>query len=135
MGQAVVHFEIIAPDPAQLRAYYGKLFGWEFQIGDAISNNVSQSGLYGFIDGTSTGDGTGINGGIGGGPGHQAQVLFYVAVPDVESALQQAERLGGTRLLGPEPSSGSFTVGQFSDPAGNTIGVAGPSVQLGAPAE
>jgi predicted enzyme related to lactoylglutathione lyase len=50
-----------------------------------------------------------------------------VAVPDVENALRQAEKLGGKRLLGPEPKSGDFTVGRFADPEGNVIGVAGPS--------
>jgi uncharacterized protein len=29
MGQPVVHFEIIGPDPAKLRSYYGELFGWQ----------------------------------------------------------------------------------------------------------
>jgi predicted enzyme related to lactoylglutathione lyase len=35
MGRPVVHFEIIGNDPAKLRGYYGELFGWEFQTGDA----------------------------------------------------------------------------------------------------
>lgn len=127
MGQPVVHFEIIGNDPAKLRGYYGGLFGWEFHMGDAITEKVSQRGTYGFVDGSTTGDGSGINGGIGGGQGHERRVLFYVGVPDVESALQKAESLGGKRLMGPEPESGDFTVGQFIDPEGNVLGVAGPS--------
>jgi uncharacterized protein len=127
MGLPVVHFEIIGTDPAKLRSYYGELFDWEFQTGDAISEKVSQPGMYGFVDGATTGDGDGINGGVGGGPGHESRVLFYVGVPDVESALQKAERLGGKRLLGPEPKSGDFAVGRFIDPEGNVVGVAGPS--------
>jgi len=35
MGHAVVHFEIIGTDPAKLRDYYGELFGWKFDVGDA----------------------------------------------------------------------------------------------------
>jgi predicted enzyme related to lactoylglutathione lyase len=127
MGRPVVHFEIIGNDPAKLHGYYGELFGWEFQTGDAISEEVSQSGMYGFLDGSTTGEGNGINGGIGGGQGHERRVLFYVGVPDVEAALQKAESLGGKRLMGPEPESGDFAVGQFIDPEGNVIGVAGPS--------
>ncbi|MBF8184985.1 glyoxalase [Nonomuraea sp. K274] len=127
MGQPVVHFEIIGNDPAKLRGYYGGLFGWEFHTGDATSEKVSQPGMYGFVDGSTTGDGDGINGGVGGGPGRQAQVLFYVAVPDVEAALREAESLGGRRLMGPEPESGDFAVGRFADPEGNVVGVAGPS--------
>jgi predicted enzyme related to lactoylglutathione lyase len=127
MGRSVVHFEIIGSDPAKLRGYYGELFGWVFQMGDAVTEKVSQPGSYGFVDGSTTGEGDGINGGIGGGQGHERQVLFYVGVPDVESALQQAESLGGKRLIGPEPESGEFTIGRFIDPEGNMIGIAGPS--------
>jgi predicted enzyme related to lactoylglutathione lyase len=127
MGQPVVHFEIIGNDPVRLQGYYGELFGWEFQVGDAISEKVSQRGLYGFVDRSTTGEGGGINGGIGGGQGHQPRVLFYVGVSDVEAVLSKAESLGGKRLIGPEPQAGEFTVGQFIDPEGNVIGVAGPS--------
>ena len=48
---------------------------------------------------------------MGGGAGHAPRVLFYVAVPSVAAALAQAERLGGRRLLGPEPAGGDFAVG------------------------
>lgn len=123
MSRPVVHFEIIGRDPAALRHYYGELFGWEFDVGDAASEAVSERGNYGFIGGDATG---GINGGIGGGKGFEARVLFYVDVPDVEAALERAERLGGERRLGPEGTPGTLVVGQFADPEGNLIGVAGP---------
>jgi predicted enzyme related to lactoylglutathione lyase len=32
-----VHFEIIGRDPTKLRSYYGELFGWEFDTGDAAT--------------------------------------------------------------------------------------------------
>jgi predicted enzyme related to lactoylglutathione lyase len=128
MGREVVHFEILGTDPGLLRGYYGELFGWEFQVGDAVTDKVSQPGEYGYIPGSTTGDGNGINGGVGGGRSHQPRVLFYVGVPDVEVALRKAESLGGKRLIGPEPEPGrDFTVGHFTDPEGNVVGVAGPS--------
>lgn len=125
MGMPVVHFEIIGSDPAGLRGYYGALFGWEYQVGDAATETVSRPGEYGFVEEKTAG----IAGGVGGGEGHAPRVLFYVGVPDVEAALREAERLGGTRLMGPEPESGGeFAVGRFTDPQGNLIGVAGPPV-------
>jgi predicted enzyme related to lactoylglutathione lyase len=128
MGRPVVHFEIIGNDPAKLRGYYGALFGWEFRTGDAVTQKVSQPGMYGFVAGSTTGEGSGINGGIGGGQGYERRVLFYVGVPSVEAALRKAESLGGKRLMGPEPEAGGdFAVGRFIDPEGNVIGVAGPS--------
>jgi predicted enzyme related to lactoylglutathione lyase len=135
LGRPVVHFEIIGTDPAALHGYYGELFGWEVQPGDAATETVSRPGAYGFVHGGTTGEGDGINrgiagglnGGIGGGPGYARRVLFYVGVPDVEAALRRAESLGGRRLMGPEPKSGgNIAVGHFADPEGNVVGVAGP---------
>jgi predicted enzyme related to lactoylglutathione lyase len=122
----MVHFEIIGREPEALRGYYGRLFGWEFQTGDAVTTEVSEPGMYGFVDGNTTGEGDGVNGGVGGGPDHRPRVLFYVGVPDVEAALREAESLGGKRLLGPEGGA-DFAVGRFSDPEGNVVGVAGPT--------
>lgn len=122
MGQPVVHFEIIGSDPPGLRDYYGELFGWEFQTGDAATATVSQRGNYGFMDGKTT---DGINGGVGGGEGYEGRVLFYVSVPNVEAALEKAEKLGGKRVVGPEGVPGQIVVGQFTDPEGNLIGLAG----------
>jgi uncharacterized protein len=123
VGQPVVHFEIIGRDPTNLRSYYRDLFGWEFDIGDAATEAVSQPGNYGFVDGSTLGDG--INGGVGGGEGYEGRVLFYVSVPDVEAALEKAESLGGKRRMGPEGTPGTLVVGQFTDPEGHLIGVAG----------
>jgi uncharacterized protein len=123
LGQPVVHFEIIGGDPAKLRSYFGELFGWEFQTSDAATEAISQPGNYGFVDGSTTGDG--INGGVGGGEGYERRVLFYVGVPNVEAALEKAESLGGTRRPGPEGTPGTLVVGQFGEPEGNLIGVAG----------
>jgi len=125
VGDPVVHFEIIGRDPVSLRSYYEALFGWRFKTGDATTDAVSERGNYGFLDGrTNAGDG-GINGGVGGGERFPPQVLFYVQVPNVEAALEQAETLGGTRQMGPEGNPGTLVVGRFTDPEGNLIGVAG----------
>jgi uncharacterized protein len=123
MGQPVVHFEIIGRDPAKLRSYYGELFGWAFQTGDAATEAVSEPGNYGFVDGSTTDNG--IDGGVGGGENYEERVLFYVAVPNVDAALSKAESLGGKRRMGPDGTPGTLVVGQFTDPEGNLIGVAG----------
>lgn len=132
MGLPVVHFEIVGADPAALRAFYGELFDWDFDLSDASTPVVSRPGEYGFVNGGANpapGDGAGsINGGVAGGTGFQPRVLFYVGVPDVEAALRKAESLGGTRRMGPEPEGaapGAFVVGHFADPEGNVIGLAG----------
>lgn len=128
MGRPVVHFEIIGKEPEKLRRYFGELFGWEFDTQNPVSAAVSEPSNYGFVSGNSTGEGAGIAGGIGGGAAYQSHVVFYVGVPNVEAALQEAERLGGTRRIGPERRpGGSLVIGHFTDPEGNLIGVAGPA--------
>jgi uncharacterized protein len=122
MGQPVVHFEIIGTAPESLRSYYGELFGWEFDTSSPVSDAVSEPTNYGFVENSS--DGIGIPGGVGGGADHRPRAMFYVSVPDVEAALQKAERLGGTRTIGPAQAPTGLVVGHFTDPEGNLIGVA-----------
>lgn len=127
-GKPVVHFEIIGADPAALRSYYRDLFGWTYTHPAPVAEEVSDTESYAFVDPMTTDDGTGIPGGIGGGAAYGGQAMFYVGVPDVEEALQQAERLGGSRVMGPARSDvGGVVVGHFTDPQGNLVGVAGPA--------
>lgn len=128
MASPVVHFEIIGPDPALLRSFYAELFGWVAPAGAPVSAEVSDTDSYSFLDTVSTPDGAGIPGGIGGGPQRTPQAMFYVGVPDVGQALEEAERLGGSRVLGPARNdAGGVVVAHFTDPAGNRIGLAGPA--------
>jgi hypothetical protein len=123
MGQPVVHFEVIGKDGEKLQRYYSELFGWEIK-GDNEMN-------YGMVDreGNLAPDGIGIGGGIAGGPpGYEGHVTFYVAVPDIEAALQKAESLGGERVMGPEKIMDSIELGQFKDPEGHVIGLVKPEM-------
>jgi len=124
MGRPVVHFEIIGNDPATLRGFYGDLFDWRFDTSGRVADAVSETDNYGFTNGNTTDGGVGIPGGIGGGAGYASQTIFYVGVPDVEAALQQAERLGGTRRMGPAQAPSGLVIGHFTDPEGNLIGLA-----------
>ncbi len=62
--------------------------------------------------------------GVGQGPeGYDGHVTFYVEVSDVEAALAQAESLGGKRRMGPDQVPGGLTLGHFTDPEGNMVGL------------
>jgi predicted enzyme related to lactoylglutathione lyase len=79
---------------------------------------------YGLVEAAEGSVGPGIAGGIGQGPdGYGGHITFYVEVPDVEAALVKAESLGGTRIMGPETIMENITLGQFSDPEGNVVGL------------
>ena len=125
MARPVVHFEVIGRNPDQLRRYYSGLFGWDFDTPSPVAQEVSDADSYGFLDLITTDDGTGIRGGVGGGEGYDSHAIFYVGVQDVEAALQRAESLGGTRVMGPATSPNGLVVGHFKDPEGTLIGVAG----------
>ena len=125
MARPVVHFEVIGGSPDRLRRYYGDLFGWTFDTPSPVAEEVSQADSYGFLDLVTSGDGSGIRGGIGGGEGYESHAIFYVGVPDVEAALQRAESLGGTRVMGPATSPNGLVVGHLKDPEGTLVGVAG----------
>ena len=123
MGQPVVHFEVIGKDGEKLRQYYSELFGWEF--GDTVGPTnyaVTQR------EGNTAPDGTGIGGGIGTGPeGYDGHVTFYVSVDDVAGALEKAEKLGGTRMMGPEKMTEvNIEIALFTDPEGHVIGLVKP---------
>ena len=121
MGQPVVHFEVVGKDGDKLKKYYSELFGWEIDSNNEMS--------YGMVsrEGNQAPDGLGIGGGIGAGPeGYEGHVTFYVAVDDIEEALQKAESLGGSRVMGPERIMDMLDLGQFKDPEGHLIGLAQP---------
>src|ERR1700722_12874378 len=127
MAQPVVHFEVVAQDPARLRDYFSQLFGSSFAVPSPVAEEVSAPNEYGFLDLLTADDGTGIRGGVGGGPGYESHAVFYLRVPDVGAALHRAEDLGGTRVMGPATSPNGLIVGHFKDPEGTLIGVAGRS--------
>ena len=118
MGQPVVHFEINGKDGKRLQRYYSELFGWEINADNPMD--------YGIVDRVQnlSPEGIGIGGGVSAAPeGYPGHVTIYVEVPDVEGSLAHAERLGGTRLMGPEQVMEGLEIGMFNDPEGNMIGV------------
>jgi uncharacterized protein len=118
VGQPVVHFEVVGKDGPKLVSYYSELFGWEIDANNPMKYGVIQR------EKTVNEDGVGIGGGVGQGPdGYEGHVTFYVEVPDIEEALQKAESLGGTRIMGPETIMDSIELGQFADPEGHVIGL------------
>ena len=111
MGNPVMWFEVQSKDPDQAQRFYAELFGWNVDADNEMG--------YGMVMDNTEGIGGGI-GGDGGGPGG---VMWYVQVPDPEAALQKAEELGGTRLMGPMDVPGGPTIAHFQDPDGNRVGL------------
>ena len=120
MGQPVVHFEVVGKDPDKLRSFYSELAGWDFEVFNGGPTD------YGVVsrDGNTNSDGAGIGGGVGNGPeGYEGHVTFYIEVPDVGASLEQVEKLGGTRVMGPDSPVEGLTIGLFTDPEGHVVGL------------
>lgn len=129
MGQPVAHFEIEGRDGRSLRAFYSNLFNWTIEVDHSnpaeyglIRKDPETAGIGGAVatvpnEPSSTWSGPRRDEGY---PGH---VTVFVEVPDVESALAQAEALGGTRMQGPDPLGPSIEIGKLTDPEGHLIGV------------
>jgi predicted enzyme related to lactoylglutathione lyase len=118
MGNAVVHFEVMAQDRKKLGAFYSELFGWQLD-----TDNPMGYGVIAHSDNHGKG-GVGIGGGIFGDmPPGQDGVTFYVEVDDIDATLTRAEALGGKRLMGPETAEGGPTFGHLHDPEGHWIGL------------
>ncbi len=124
MGQPVVHFEVVGKDFDKLKNFYSEVAGWSFDE----PPEATQKGVppYALVprDGNTNADGIGIGGGIGvGPPDYEGHVTFYVEVPDVGAALDKAESLGGTKVMGPDSPVEGLTIGLFTDPEGHLIGL------------
>jgi predicted enzyme related to lactoylglutathione lyase len=111
MSSPLIHFEVAGKDPDKLQSFFGDLFGWQ------INNDNPMN--YGMVN--LSGD---VGGGIGPAPeGQPGHAMFYVAVDDVEAALQKAESLGGSRIFGPMEVPDGPTIAHFGDPEGNVVGL------------
>jgi len=120
MGQPVVHFEVVGKDARKLRDFYAELAGWSFD--DTPGGPTEYYVLA--REGNTNSEGVGIGGGVGGGPeGYEGHVTFYIEVPDVGAALDKAEELGGTKMMGPDTPMEGLTIGLFNDPEGHTVGL------------
>jgi predicted enzyme related to lactoylglutathione lyase len=120
MANPVVHFEIAGSDAAKSRDFYGKLFGWEYQMFQGDYGIVSPAGE------------NSIGGGVFGvDNGTKPYVTFYVMVDDLAASLAHAERLGGKACMPPTPIGEMGSIAMFSDPDGNLVGLFKAAQKMG----
>lgn len=110
----VVHFEILGRDPAALRSFYTDAFGWS--LGPVDESPMAYSMV-------QIKDAGGIDGGIGKAPEGPGHATFYVAVDDLQAALERVEKLGGRTILPPQQVPGGVTFAYFADPEGHVMGL------------
>ena len=111
MANPVAWFEIAGPDAGALQTFYAQAFDWQIDANNSMN--------YGMV---TAGEG-GIPGGVSPSPDGSAHATFYVAVDDVQAALDKVGKLGGTTAMPPMDVPDGPTIAFFTDPAGNVVGL------------
>lgn len=107
-ARPVVHWEIIARDPARQAAFYRELFNWD--VGDGPVMQIPPG-----LGGPEPGPAGHIR------HGDDPAVILYVQVRDLNAALAGAQQLGGTVVTGPIDVPDGPTVAAVTDPEGNLL--------------
>jgi uncharacterized protein len=111
MANPVAWFEVSGPDAGALQRFYAQAFGWKIDANNPMN--------YGMVEAQEGG----IGGGVGPSPDGEPSVVFYVAVSDLQAALDKVGELGGTTVTPPMDVPDGPTIAFFTDPAGNRIGL------------
>ncbi|MCB2223358.1 MAG: VOC family protein [Actinobacteria bacterium] len=113
MASKIVHWEIIGPDGDAMKAFYGDLFGWEFESPEGF-------GGYHLVGD----DQSSIGGAVGAGSDEMpSYVTLYLSVPDIDAHLARIEAAGGSIVMPRTTIPGMVTYATFRDPAGNLVGL------------
>jgi len=114
VNQPLAWIDITAKDAARSRKFYGVLFDWNIDVNESMN--------YGLVTPTLEH----LPGGIGQASDenpHPPRLVTYFAVPDVETALGRAGRLGGTTVVPTWEIPGLGKMAVFHDPDGNRVGL------------
>jgi uncharacterized protein len=111
MAHPIVHAEIRSTDPDATRKFFGDLLGWTYDQG-AVPG-------YTFVD---TGVPDALYTAISPLQGGSDLVTFFIAVDDVDSAVNRARELGGQVIQETQHVPGvAFAL--IADPQGHVVGV------------
>lgn len=116
MGNHLCHFELMTPDPAKAREFYGGVFDWQF-------DDKSMPGY------TLINTGREPSGGIFPAPEGSSVPCanIYIHVDSIDDTLTKAKDCGA-KVIVPKteiPSVGHFAM--FADPQGIAIGIMQPA--------
>jgi predicted enzyme related to lactoylglutathione lyase len=109
----VVHFDISAENPEELRKFYESVFGWKFEKWDGPMEYWR----------SMRGEGPGIDGGLNKKREQSMLDINTIDVPNLDEYIKKVEENGAT-ILAPKmaiPGVGWFAV--FKDSEGNTFGM------------
>ena len=107
MGNPVVRWQIITPNPDAATSFYRELFGWTATRDNALGYRQVRTGS------------NGIEGGIWPAPGDvQSFVQLFIEVADVEAHVQRATELGAEVIVPVSVLPEGDTMAVLRDPGG-----------------
>jgi len=104
MSSPIVFFDIAGHDDQQLRTFYSKIFGWEFDEASQFTVNVV----------------TPLGAAVRKDP---TEKRIYIGVTDINESLSLVEEYGGSVDQSRFEVPGVVILGLFRDPAGNEMGL------------
>jgi uncharacterized protein len=104
----VVHWELVARDPARQAAFYSQVFNWQIGSGEIMQIPAG-------LGGPEPGPAGHIRG------GEHPGICLYVQVRALDETVARAEALGGQLLRAPFQTAAGTTLCSILDPEGNRI--------------
>ena len=116
MANPFVHVELNTAEPEKVKAFYSKLFQWQFE---EMANPSVPDDAYTLVK-VGEGTGGGIMKQIPGGP---SGWLAYVAVEDIHASTEKAKSLGAQVMKGVTEVPGMGWFSFIRDPGGAVLGL------------
>lgn len=115
MTNAVMHWQMLSVNPEQAATFYGDLFGWKVSAANGLGYREIITG-------------GGVDGGIWPAPpGAPEAVQIYVAVDDIDAALEKAVELGGSVIMPKQVLPDGDAMALALDPLGRSFGLMTPA--------
>ncbi|MFI7064013.1 VOC family protein [Kribbella sp. NPDC050124] len=116
MGR-IIHVELTATDLDRAAAFYATAFGWTTEASPFVGGYLV----------ASTGPGDGIDGAIMTRDYQQQPAIPWIAVEDLDAALNAVADGGGAVASDPQELPGVGRLAYVRDPDGNLLGVRQPA--------
>jgi len=125
MVSTIVHFEIPAKNVNKLKSFYEKLFEWKIV---KMPNDFIEYWAIETVPTDNSGMLTrlGVNGGMYKKQSDANIPLNYVAVENIDKALIEVVKLGGSVIMGKQEVPGVGYTASIRDPEGNPIAMIQP---------
>jgi len=120
MDHTIVHFEIPAENPENLRRFYSKLFGWKIEKTEGMEYWLIETVP---VDEKGMPIRPGVNGGMMKKESPDQRPVNYIQIESVDTYSKRVEELGGKIIVPKQEVPGMGYFALALDPDGNVFGL------------